>query len=66
MPASVAKEFSKFLAETSAGKPLVALQEFSALTGLAPLVRFVDRIFVAVERVQWSRHLGGATPLRAV
>jgi tight adherence protein C len=45
------KEFSKILAETRAGKPLVqALQEFSARTDLAPLVRFVDGIVVAVER----------------
>jgi tight adherence protein C len=47
----LAKEFSKILAETRAGKPLVlALQEFSARTDLAPLVRFVDGIIVAVER----------------
>ncbi|WP_461187144.1 type II secretion system F family protein [Arthrobacter sp. Z4-13] len=45
------KEFSKVLTETRAGKPLVqALQEFSARTDLAPLVRFVDGIVVAVER----------------
>ncbi|CAM3257405.1 Bacterial type II secretion system protein F domain protein [Arthrobacter ulcerisalmonis] len=44
-------EFSLILAETRAGKPLVqALQEFSARTDLAPLVRFVDGIIVAVER----------------
>lgn len=47
----LAKEFSKILAETRAGKPLVeALQEFSARTDLGPLVRFVDGIVVAVER----------------
>jgi tight adherence protein C len=47
----LAKEFSRILAETRAGKPLVqALQEFSARTDLAPLVRFVDGIIVAVER----------------
>ena len=47
----LSKEFSKILAETRAGKPLVvALQEFSARTDLAPLVRFVDGIVVAVER----------------
>jgi tight adherence protein C len=47
----LSKEFSKILAETRAGKPLVvALQEFSARTDLAPLVRFVDGIIVAVER----------------
>ncbi len=45
------KEFAKVLTETRAGKPLVqALQEFSARTDLAPLVRFVDGIVVAVER----------------
>ncbi len=45
------REFSSILAETRAGKPLVqALQEFSARTDLAPLVRFVDGIVVAVER----------------
>ncbi len=45
------KEFSKILAETRAGKPLIqALQEFSARTDLTPLVRFVDGIVVAVER----------------
>jgi tight adherence protein C len=47
----LAKEFSKILAETRAGKPLVeALEEFSARTDLGPLVRFVDGIIVAVER----------------
>ena len=47
----LAKEFSKILAETRAGKPLVeALHEFSARTDLGPLVRFVDGIIVAVER----------------
>lgn len=47
----LSKEFSNILAETRAGKPLVtALQEFSARTDLAPLVRFVDGIIVAVER----------------
>ncbi|MDQ0768587.1 tight adherence protein C [Pseudarthrobacter defluvii] len=47
----LSKEFSKILAETRAGKPLVvALQEFSARTDLSPLVRFVDGIIVAVER----------------
>lgn len=47
----LSREFSKVLAETRAGKPLVvALQEFSARTDLAPLVRFVDGIIVAVER----------------
>lgn len=45
------KEFADILAETRAGKPLVqALQEFSARTDLAPLVRFVDGIIVAVQR----------------
>lgn len=47
----LSKEFSKILAETRAGIPLVeALQEFSARTNLGPLVRFVDGIIVAVER----------------
>ncbi|WP_247042686.1 type II secretion system F family protein [Arthrobacter rhizosphaerae] len=47
----LSKEFSRVLAETRAGKPLVeALQEFSARTDLGPLVRFVDGIVVAVER----------------
>ncbi|MFP5311343.1 MAG: type II secretion system F family protein [Actinomycetes bacterium] len=47
----LSKEFSQILAETRAGKPLVlALHEFSARTDLAPLVRFVDGIIVAVER----------------
>ena len=47
----LSKEFSRILAETRAGKPLVlALQEFSARTDLPPLVRFVDGIIVAVER----------------
>lgn len=47
----LSKEFSMILAETRAGKPLInALQEFSARTDLAPLVRFVDGIVVAVER----------------
>lgn len=47
----LSQEFSNILAETRAGKPLVtALQEFSGRTDLAPLVRFVDGIIVAVER----------------
>ncbi|GAC1491688.1 MAG: type II secretion system F family protein [Pseudarthrobacter sp.] len=47
----LAKEFSKILAETRAGKPLAeALQEFSARTDLGPLIRFVDGLIVAVER----------------
>ncbi|TLM85665.1 type II secretion system protein F [Pseudarthrobacter sp. NamE2] len=47
----LSKEFSRILAETRAGAPLVlALQEFSARTDLAPLARFVDGIVVAVER----------------
>ena len=47
----LAKEFSRILAETRAGKPLVeALEGFSARTDLSPLVRFVDGIIVAVER----------------
>ncbi|MFX1818813.1 type II secretion system F family protein [Pseudarthrobacter sp. CC4] len=47
----LSQEFSNIIAETRAGKPLVtALQEFSGRTDLAPLVRFVDGIIVAVER----------------
>ncbi|WP_411373699.1 type II secretion system F family protein [Arthrobacter sp. MPF02] len=47
----LSKEFARILAETRAGTPLVlALQEFSARTDLAPLARFVDGIVVAVER----------------
>jgi len=47
----MAKEFGLVLASTRAGQPLVeALQEFSARTNLAPLVRFVDGLIVAVER----------------
>ncbi|HKS01655.1 MAG TPA: type II secretion system F family protein, partial [Arthrobacter sp.] len=47
----LSQEFSRVLAETRAGQPLVeALQEFSARTDLGPLIRFVDGIIVAVER----------------
>jgi tight adherence protein C len=47
----LSKEFARILSETRAGAPLVqALQEFSSRTDLAPLVRFVDGIIVAVER----------------
>ncbi|MGG5171237.1 type II secretion system F family protein [Pseudarthrobacter sp. J1738] len=47
----LASEFAEILAQTRAGKPLVeALQDFSRRTDLAPLVRFVDGIVVAVER----------------
>jgi tight adherence protein C len=47
----LSKEFTRVLAETRAGKPLVeALQEFSSRTQLGPLVRFVDGMIVAVER----------------
>jgi tight adherence protein C len=47
----LSKEFGRILAETRAGKPLLAaLQEFSNRTDLGPLVRFVDGIVVAVER----------------
>ncbi|WP_035779456.1 type II secretion system F family protein [Arthrobacter sp. 35/47] len=47
----LAKEFSRVLAETRAGTPLMeSLQNFSNRTQLAPLVRFVDGISVAVER----------------
>lgn len=44
-------EFNRVLAETRAGTPLMqALQNLSNRTQLAPLVRFVDGISVAVER----------------
>lgn len=44
-------EFTRVLAETRAGTPLMeAMQHFSNRTQLAPLVRFVDGISVAVER----------------
>ncbi|WP_427130261.1 type II secretion system F family protein [Pseudarthrobacter sp. S9] len=47
----LSKEFTRVLAETRAGKPLVeALQEFSSRTDLGPLVRFVDGMIIAVER----------------
>ncbi|MET4094856.1 type II secretion system F family protein [Arthrobacter sp. UYCu712] len=47
----LSKEFSRVLAETRSGKPLVeALQEFSSRTDLGPLIRFVDGMIVAVER----------------
>jgi tight adherence protein C len=47
----LSQEFTRVLAETRSGKPLVeALQEFSARTDLGPLVRFVDGLIVAVER----------------
>lgn len=47
----LSKEFALVLAATRAGQPLAeALQEFSARTDLAVLVRFVDGLVVAVER----------------
>lgn len=47
----LAGEFSRVLAETRAGMPLIeALQEFSRRTQLAPLARFVDGLSVAVQR----------------
>lgn len=47
----LAKEFALVLAQTRSGTPLVeALTEFSHRTSLAPLVRFVDGIIVAVQR----------------
>lgn len=47
----LAKEFSLVLAQTRSGTPLVdALTDFSHRTRLAPLVRFVDGISVAVQR----------------
>jgi tight adherence protein C len=58
----LSQEFARALAETRSGKPLVeALHEFSARTDQGPLVRFVDGMIVAVERVQWSRYRGRAT-----
>lgn len=45
------EEFGRVLSETRAGTPLLrALQNFSNRTRLAPLVRFVDGISVAVDR----------------
>ena len=47
----LSKDFTRVLAETRAGKPLVeALQDFSSRTELGPLLRFVDGLIVAVER----------------
>ncbi len=47
----LAKEFGMVLAQTRSGTPLVeALTQFSQRTRLAPLVRFVDGIIVAVQR----------------
>lgn len=47
----LSKDFTRVLAETRAGKPLVeALQELSSRTELGPLLRFVDGLIVAVER----------------
>ncbi|SFT36414.1 tight adherence protein C [Arthrobacter sp. ov118] len=47
----LSQEFSRVLAETRAGTPLVdALREFSSRTDQGPLVRFVDGMIVAVER----------------
>jgi tight adherence protein C len=47
----LAGEFGRVLAATRSGTPLLAaLREFSNRTQLAPLVRFVDGITVAVER----------------
>ncbi|WP_028279184.1 type II secretion system F family protein [Arthrobacter sp. H5] len=47
----LAGEFALVLGETRSGTPLMAaLEDFSARTQLAPLVRFVDGISVAVER----------------
>lgn len=45
------EEFTRVLAETRAGTPLMqSLQNFSNRSQLPPLVRFVDGISVAVER----------------
>lgn len=47
----LAGEFARVLGETRSGTPLIAaLQDLSNRTQLAPLVRFVDGITVAVER----------------
>ncbi|HEY8294956.1 MAG TPA: type II secretion system F family protein [Micrococcaceae bacterium] len=47
----LAKEFGMVLAQTRSGTPLVeALTQFSHRTRLAPLIRFVDGIIVAVQR----------------
>ncbi|WP_309072740.1 type II secretion system F family protein [Arthrobacter sp.] len=47
----LAREFGRVLSETRAGTPLLqALQNFSNRTQLAPLVRFVDGVSVAVDR----------------
>jgi len=47
----LSQEFSRVLAETRAGTPLVeALREFSSRTDQGPLIRFVDGMIVAVER----------------
>jgi tight adherence protein C len=47
----LSREFTRVLAETRAGTPLIdALQEFSSRTDLGPLIRFVDGMIVAVER----------------
>ncbi|WP_426979720.1 type II secretion system F family protein [Pseudarthrobacter sp. O4] len=47
----LSKEFTRVLAETRAGTPLVdALKGFSSRTDLGPLIRFVDGMIVAVER----------------
>ncbi|MFI5086478.1 MAG: type II secretion system F family protein [Actinomycetales bacterium] len=47
----LAKDFAGILARTRSGVPLnEALAEYSRSTRLAPLVRFIDGIIVAVER----------------
>ncbi|HEV7168913.1 MAG TPA: type II secretion system F family protein [Micrococcaceae bacterium] len=47
----LAREFGAVLAQTRSGIPLVeALTQFSHRTRLAPLIRFVDGIVVAVQR----------------
>lgn len=49
-------EFAAVLAQTRSGTPLLAaLKELSHRVQLPPIIRFVDGITVAVERVQWSR-----------
>lgn len=47
----LSEEFARILAETRAGTPFVqALTDFSKTTRLAPLVRFIDGLIVAVQR----------------
>lgn len=51
----LSKEFGRVLAETGAGRALAeAFHGLSSRTDQGALVRFVDGMMVAVERVQWS------------